>query len=83
MFHASTIAESIVAPTLFRPELENSLDPFRKLGTGINNTGGAESIPVCWWIGRQGTCIGGRLTIPEVSIWTFVKATAMRRQFGP
>ena len=27
--------------------------------------------------------VSGRLTISEASIWTFVKATAMRRQFGP
>ncbi len=29
MFHASAIAESIVAPTLFRPEFSHSLDPLR------------------------------------------------------
>ena len=29
MIHASAIAESIVAPTLFRPEFLHSLDPKR------------------------------------------------------
>ena len=31
MIHASAIAESIVAPTLFRPEFSHRLDPLRKL----------------------------------------------------
>ncbi len=87
-----------------RPVLMSGFDPFRKSGTGTSNTGGAESIPVCWWIGSQRSClrlvcvtvqcaaacvpaarklVSGRLTISEASIWTFVKATAMRRQFGP
>jgi hypothetical protein len=29
MIHASAIAESIVAPTIFRPEFSHSLDPKR------------------------------------------------------
>ena len=31
MIHASSIAKSIVAPTLFRPEFSHSLDPKRTL----------------------------------------------------
>ncbi len=31
MIHASAIAESIMAPTLFRPEFSHSLDPERTL----------------------------------------------------
>ena len=31
MIHTSAIAESIVAPTLFRPEFSHSLDPNWKL----------------------------------------------------
>ncbi len=33
MIHASAIAESIVAPTLFRPEFSHSQDPERTWGT--------------------------------------------------
>ncbi len=33
MIHASDIAESVVAPTLFRPEFSHSLDPKRTFGT--------------------------------------------------
>ncbi len=37
MVHASAIAESIVAPTLFRPEFLHSLDPKRKFDTPSQN----------------------------------------------
>ncbi len=35
MIHASEIAESIVAPTLFRPEFLHSLGQKRKSGVGL------------------------------------------------
>ncbi len=39
MIHASAIAESIIAPTLFRPEFSHSLDPketFCMTGYALN-----------------------------------------------
>ncbi len=35
MIHASAIAESIVAPTLFRPEFSHSLDPKQTFSIGL------------------------------------------------
>ncbi len=35
MIHASAIAESIVAPMLFRPEFSHSLDPTRTFGAMV------------------------------------------------
>ncbi len=39
MIHASAIAESIVAPTLFRPEFLHSLDPKETLTLLLSATG--------------------------------------------